>query len=260
MSDQHTNASRNVSSPVARCYQLPMRSWLLLPLVLVATGCVERAYAQSAPRFRVSAPSDGGDPALSRDATVPAILLGESPDAASTLGTRIGNVSGRGGLGPALTRVGNGVRHTPAVRIGLDASHHGMGGGASSAGNAGNAGSGGGIGARSTPTGAVALRVAVESRGNGLSLEVVRRALATRRAQFAYCFLRTLGAGSSTAVTVVARFRVTRGANGAANVEVSSVQGGPDAINECVRARIGAVVFPAPTTAAPVSVTYTLSA
>jgi hypothetical protein len=232
-----------------------MRSWLLLPLVLVATGCVERAYAQSAPRFRVRAPSDGGDPVLSRDATVPAILLGEPLDAAAgSLGTRIGNVSGSGGLGPALMRVGTSGPAPTSVGIGLGASHHGLG----LRGGSGNGGSG--AGARAIPSRAVALRVSVESTSAGLPLEVVRRTLATRQAQFAYCFERAMAPGSGAVMTVVARFDVVRSGGSAPRVVVTSTRGGPEQLNACVRARISAVVFMQPTTAAPVSVTYTLSA
>jgi hypothetical protein len=244
-----------VPSPFSKCYERSMHSRMLFALALIATGCVERAHAQSAPRFRVRAPSDGGDPALSRDGAVPALLLGAPPDAAEhSLGTRIGNVSGNGGLGPALMRVGTSGRPLPSVDMGLGVSHHGLG----RSGGSGNGGSGGG--ARAIPSRAVALRVSVESTGAGLPIEVVRRALATRQAQFAYCFERAMAPGSGAVMTVIARFDVVRSGGSAPRVVVHSTRGGPEQLNACVRARISAVVFMQPTTAAPVRVTYTLSA
>lgn len=251
---------------------LTMRRWMLLCLPLCATGCLERAYAQSAPHgdagprrdgSSITGPRENPDPhranARSSIAANRALLRAmatHDAGAALAMGDAIGDGFGSTGLGlrGAGLRGGNTVPDAgaPIGTISLGTLGHGAGPGTS-------AGFGYGMGGMSRPSNARVLRQTVNARGTSLPAEAVRRVLFINQRQIAQCFERPVVATPPPHVSVRAQFAVVRHSNGGPRVVVSAVEGASDVINACVRVRVEALRFPMPETDEPVSVTYTLS-
>ncbi len=250
-----------------------MRIAMLL-LATTATGCLEQAFAQSAPRGdagarrdgpSITGPRDNPDPHRANATTIihsnRALLRAmesrvEDAGAARILGDAIGDSFGHTGLGVR----GTGLRAaTAGPDAGAPIGTIGLGTIGRSAGTGTGSGYGYGMGGMSRPSNARVLRHTVAALGTSLPVEVVRRVLRINQGSLAQCFERPIVATPPDHVSVRARFEVVRRANAAPNVVVSAVEGASDAIHACVRMRIGALRFPQPETDEPMSVTFTLS-
>ncbi len=253
-----------------------MRHSLLLCVALSATGCVERAFAQSAPRsdagpltdagFRMTGPRDNPDlhraMALSslRNNSGLARIIADVADASVAserleMGDTIGDSFGYGGLSATTTGT---LGSTATQPDGGPAGTIGFGRMGRSAGTGSGSGYGAGMGGIGRTGTARVLRDEVATRGVGLSGDVVRSIMRRNITRFSACFERPIVPTPPEHARVVARFEIVRRPGGASSVVVATVEGAAPAINACVRIRLGTVRFPQPGTLGPIVVTYTL--
>jgi hypothetical protein len=245
-----------------------MRTSLLL-LALGATGCIEPAHAQSAPRgdagLRADARQDGSRPHADAAMGSSNPLFGQFNDSmiASLVGAERGAVLAPIPAGPGVadrsrdTLTGSGLRgtSTSATNTTQLTSLTGAGIGHS-------VGSAPGLAAVATPrsSGARVLRDSLSTSGTGLSPQVILRILRRNRAQIAECFDT---AGRSRPLppntSVVTRFTVTDRARGTQSVVDVSVERGTPLLAACLRARLQAISFPSLENAENVSVVYTIT-
>ncbi|MBL8685468.1 MAG: hypothetical protein JNK05_40205 [Myxococcales bacterium] len=207
---------------------------LLCTTSIVLTGCVDVAFAQSAPRADAGAPRDAA----------PAPLV-------APLGDRITGTFGRGGLGPIPPSRGAPIPAPSLGSIGLIG--HGGGTGSGSGVSASGAGA---MGARQPPR--RQFRQQIDARATPTLVAQVRRTLLVAGGRFAFCFERYAPASPNPQQLDV-RFDVARNSDGSGRAINPRVAGLVAPLQECVRSQLALLRFAAPIPAAPVPVTDTMT-
>ncbi len=201
-----------------------MKFATLMVAALCASGCVERAYAQS----------------VSTDARA----ASTTDAAASVMGDQIGVIRGVGGLGPIPAS----RREVSVPSIGELG--HGAGIGSS------RGFSGGPMGVR-RPSGRV-LRARTQLVGGGLAPDLVRTLLRRVHSQFSYCFELARMPVTAPTIEVAVRFVVAASSGTTATPSAIDVQTTNVMLRGCLEGRVRAMVFPRPTAGQPARVAHTL--